>query len=162
MQTDPFHRFAELGAGHALPVTNHPKISAPVATAQPTETLFVDGVELAPAARLTALAAIRDRHRAETRAANDKMHTARERADDCRQRGREAIERYGRGSAEAQAEATRLEGEAREWDASRATAQADASACAASWRDAETALKAAIGFAREHGAVLPVAFSERA
>lgn len=127
---------------------------------QPTERLSVDGIDLAIASRLTALARIRDTHRAATRAADDRMHHARLAAEDVRRRAREGLERHGRNDPQALRQAEELEGQAREWDKGRAAAQAEAEACAASWRDASENLKTAIAFARDASAILPLMLRE--
>lgn len=154
---DPFHRFAEFGAGHALPVTIHPTISAPAAPRSPTDMLVVDGVELAPAARLMALAKIRDQHRTASRSANDRMHSAREQIEDRQTRIlRIRQSDNGRGSATAMTQTAELQSEIEQFNSARASAQAEVEVAGANWRDAEAVLRAAIAFAREAGAVIPV------
>lgn len=147
-------RYAALGRGD-LPDPPTPLVNP----ATPTAAMVVDGISLAPEARLAALAAVRDRHRSAARAANDQMHGARLAAEDARRRAREGLERHGRNEPQAVRQAEELEGQAREWDKCRAVAQAEAEVAADAWRTAEGTLKAAIEFARDHGAALPVAFS---
>jgi hypothetical protein len=146
---DPFSRFAALGGG------NLPAPAAPAAPATPTDRLNVDGVELAVSDRLMALAKICDAHRSASRAANDRMHTAREAIAD-RQMRIQRQQGAARGSAFGEAEIATLRAEIDQFTSTRATAQAEAEAAAAAFGDAQNLLTAAIKFAREHGATLPV------
>lgn len=149
-ETDPFSRYAAHGAG--LP----PEVAAPTGPAVPTETLVVNGVQIAPASRLAALAKVRDQHRAASRSANDAMHDAREQIEDREVRIRRIRQSdNGRGSATGLTEIAALQSEIDQFSAARATAQAEAEAASASWHDADLLLKSALKFARDSGMTIP-------
>lgn len=160
---NPFHRFAEAAAGHQLPVTIYPAETAPAAPATLTEVMTVDGVQLAVADRLLALAKIRDAHRTASRAANDRMHAAREQIEDRQMRIRRIQQADGgRPSVSSAADIAQLRAEIVEFDAARATATAEAEASSVAARDAEHVVRTALKFAREAGATIPVTLSQEA
>jgi flagellar biosynthesis chaperone FliJ len=147
---DPFNVYTALGAGYM------PEAAAAVAPATPTEVLEVDGVQLAPAARLMALARIRDQHRTSARSANDAMHSAREQIEDRQVRIRRLRQAdNGRGSATAMTQIGQLQAEIDQFASARASAQAEVEAAGENWRDAELLLKSAIRFARDSGMTIP-------
>lgn len=159
-ETDPFHRFTEAAAGHSMPMIAQPAIGEPAAPSSPTENMLIEGVVCAPAARLAALARIRDGHRAAARAGNDAMHRAREKAESCAVHIRMLRERSGQQpDARALAEIARLDAECAEWSAAQQVALAEAEVASSSFGDADRLLKAALRFARDHGATLPVALA---
>lgn len=162
-ESNPFHRFGEAAAGHQTLEVVHPAISEPAVPSSPTETMVIAGVQVAPANRLVALARIRDGHRAAARAANDAMHSAREKAADCAAQARMIRERgAGQPDMRALAEIARLDAERGQWETARHAALAEAEIASASQRDADGLLKSAIRFAQDHGAVLPVALAGEA
>jgi hypothetical protein len=118
--------------------------------------MVIDGIALAPAGRLLALARIRDQHRTSARSANDAMHGAREAIEDRQTRTRRIRQADGgRGSATATTQIAQLEAEISQFASARATAQAEAEVASTAWHDADLLLKSAIRFARDAGAVIP-------
>lgn len=157
-ETDPafVQRFAALGAG--LP----PEAAAAVAPATPTEVMTVAGVQLAVSDRLTALAKIRDQHRAVGRASNERRHDLRDRSDDLTRRIR-LIEQgrfAGTMSATAEAEVRQLQADLEQIRSAQRSLDAEAEASTAAFGDADRLLRAALQFAKDHGAVIPVTISQ--
>lgn len=155
---DPFHKYGELAAGHALPTTIHPTISAPAATTTPTDTLVVDGVQLAVSDRLAALARVRDAHHAAMRATGDKRRALQAQADDLTRRIRLLEQsRYSGGlTPTAMAEIAQLKANLEEIRNAHRAVDAEAEVAVAAFGNADRLLKAAVKFARESGAALPI------
>lgn len=157
-EPDPFHKYGELAAGHALPTTIHPTISAPAALTTPTEMMTVDGVQVAVSDRLLKLAAIRDQHRATLRAVGDRRRALQDQADDLTRRMRriEQSRFSGTPSATAEAEAQQLRSDLEQVRAASRALDAEDAAATAAYGDAGRLLRAAIAFAKEKGAILPI------
>jgi hypothetical protein len=155
---DPFHKYGELAAGHALPTTIHPTISAPAALTTPTDVLIVDGVQLAVADRLAALARVRDQHRATLRAVGDRRRAMQDRADDLIRRIRllDQHKYSGAMSPTVLAEKSQLEADLAQIRAASRALDAEDGAATASFGDADLLLKSALRFARAAGATVPV------
>ncbi len=129
--------------------------------AVPTERLIVDGIELAPAERLAALAAIRDRHRAQQRFCSDRAADLRERIVD-KERALlvHKAAMYPTFKDHQDAQTAVIEGELRQLRAAREEALAEAAEAGSAAGAASLVLRAAIKFAKANGANLPLVLAE--
>lgn len=160
------HRIREAAAGRALPEI----VGLPPAEFRepelPTTTAEVDGILLSPASRLTALAAIRDAHRAAARAASDRAHDHRDAITEATRRVGQLEVRAGADasglSPVAETELAALAAEVDQLTAARDAALAEAAASSASAGDADRLLKACLSFARDQGFTLPVTLAREA
>lgn len=160
-EPDFTRRFFELGAGRPMPeIVGLPdrEFAEP---ARPTASAKVHGVQLSPASRLTAIAAIRDAHRAAARAASDRAHDLRERANDAANRVRHLETRAGQSLA-VEADMAELAMEIEQLKSARDAALAEAAAASSSAGDADRLLKACLAFARDNAFTLPITLSREA
>lgn len=134
-----------------------PSIPAP---AVPTATMTIDGIEIHPAKRLTALAALRDGHRGRARAASDRGHALREQAMEFSSRA-DLIEARLRVGADAQAEGEVqvIRAHAEQLRAAAATAQDEAAAETEAAGAADRVFKSALKFCDDHGITVSVLYS---
>lgn len=153
-------KYSELGAqlhGRApIRTTPLPAPSIP-APAVPTEALTVQGVEIHPAERLTALAAIRDNHRARARMATDKTHQIREQISERDQRVKLIARNAAPGfEVEAEAQIAVLDAEISQLRAAMATAGDEATTASEAAGAAQSVLRSALRFAIDAGATVPL------
>ena len=154
-------RYAALGAelhGKA-PVRRTVPLPAPAIAppAQPTEAMTVQGIALEPAARLGALASIRDNHRARARMASDRGHAIREQISERELRIKLIGQKVSPGfETEIDAQVAVLEAEISQLRAAMQTAQDEAQEAAEAVGAAQNLLRAAIRFAVDHGATVPL------
>lgn len=150
------HRIAEAAAGRALPVNVAPPPQQFREPPQPTASATVAGVKLAPASRLSALAAVRDGHRAAARAASDRMHTHREEIESRRRRLR-LIQQHGADLAPHLAtQAAAIEAEIEALVAARGAAHAEAEGAAAAAGAAHRLLQSCLGVCVRNGITVPI------
>ena len=158
--TDFRERYADLGAfvhGKAprrtapLPPPPLPKV------AHPTASMVIDGIQVEPAARLQALAAIRDRHRASARMATDRMHQIREQISERELRIRLLSQRIQPGiDLQAEGEIEVLRAEVEQLKAAQQAAQDETTEASEAAGAAQSVLRAALKFALDHGATIPL------
>ena len=131
-----------------------PAIPAP---AVPTEAIKVQGIDLAPAARLGALAALRDGHRARARMATDRQHQIREQIQERELRIKLIGQKVSPGfEIEVEAQVAVLEAEIAQLRAAMQTAGDEATEASEAMGAAQSLLRAAIKFAVDAGATVPL------
>ncbi|WP_146227847.1 hypothetical protein [Rhodobacter viridis] len=119
--------------------------------------MTVEGITLAPASRLSALASTRDRHRARARMATDRGHQLREMISERETRIRLLAQRAAPGfEAEAEAQAAVIEAEVAQLRAAMQTASDEAAEASEAAGAAQSVLRAALKFALDHGATIPL------
>ena len=153
-------RYADLGAfiNGGTPRRTVPMPPPPIPQpARPTTAMTVDGIALEPASRLAALASIRDRHRASARFASDRAHDLREKITEREQRVRFLAQTAQPGfEAEYDAQIALIEGEIGQLRAAMQTASDEAAEASEAAGAAQQVLRAAIKFAIDAGATLPI------
>lgn len=149
-------RFRDLGAqlnggGQPLPPPPVPK------PAVPTVKMVIDGIEVEPAARLTALAAIRDRHRASARFASDRAAELRQRIAERETRIKLLAQNVQPGyETEYEAQAFAIQSEIDQLRAAMVAASDEADDAAEAAGAADRLFRSCRDFAVSHGAVLPI------
>ncbi|KQB17108.1 hypothetical protein H9N28_07155 [Rhodobacter capsulatus] len=157
-------KYSELGAqlhGRA-PIPTSVPLPPPTIPkpAVPTAQMTVQGIDLAPAARLGALAAVRDQHRARARMASDKMHAIREQISERELRIKLVAERATPGfEIEVEAQVAVLESEISQLRAAQMTAQAEAAEAGEAAGEADRLFKSALKFCDERGITVSVIFA---
>lgn len=157
-------RYRQLGAElhGGAPVRRTVPLPAPAipTPAVPTTSMTIDGIEINPAERLGALAAVRDQHRGRARAASDRGHALREQAMEFSSRA-DLIEARLRMGADAQAEGEVqvIRAHAEQLRAAAATAQDEAAAETEAAGAADRVFKSALRFCDDHGVTVSVLFA---
>lgn len=161
--SDLYDRFRDLGAqiNGGQPRRTAPLPPPPTPKpAQPTTAMTVQGVEIRPAERLTALASIRDRHRASARMATDKMHQIREQISERDQRAKLIARNAAPGfEVEAEAQIAVLDAEILQLRAAMQAAGDEANAAAEAAGQADQVFRAALKFCDDNGITVSVLFA---
>lgn len=152
MTDDAFHRFAELGAGHALPEVIEPNITS---TPPAPSRVVVDGVELDPAARLRVLAKSAQAARLAARAHADRGHEIQNEILDRERRIARLRQTTGHHAALAEPEIRALTGEISTLKAARAEAETEAEEATVAWTAAAGLHRRSAEFCRERGLAVP-------
>ena len=162
--TDFSERYRQIGAqlhGGApvrrtvpLPPPSIPQVAVPTAS------MTIDGIALEPAARLTALAAIRDQHRGRARMASDKMHAIREQIAERELRIRMIGQRISPGFEEqAEGEIAVLKAECDQLRAAQMAASDEATEAGEAAGAAGRLFKSALKFCDDHGITVSVMYA---
>lgn len=158
-----YDKFHDLGA---FVNGGQPRRTAPLPppplpkVAMPTTTMTVQGVVIEPAARLQALAAIRDRHRASARMATDKMHQIREQISEREQRAKLIARNAQPGfEVEVEAQISVLDAEISQLRAAMATASDEATTASEAAGAADRLFRAALKFCDDNGITVSVLFA---
>ena len=161
-----YDKFRDLGA---FVNGGQPRRTAPMPTppipqpARPTTAMTVGGIQIEPASRLSALASIRDRHRASARFASDRAHDLREKIGEREQRARRLAQNAQPGfENEVDAQIAVIEAEISQLRAAMQAAGDEANAAAEAAGQADRLFNAARDFAVSHGATLPITLTEGA
>lgn len=161
-----YDKFHDLGAfvNGGQPRRTVPLPPPPVPKpAQPTTTMTVQGLVIEPAARLQALAAVRDRHRAAARFASDQMHALREKISEREQRVRFLAQTAQPGyENETDAQIAVIEAEISQLRAAMQAAGDEADDAAEAAGQADRLFRTARDFAVQHGAVIPLHLAKEA
>jgi hypothetical protein len=155
-EPDFAHRIREAAAGRTLPELSAPPPQAFKAPPEPTAAAVVQGIRLAPAERLTALAAVRDGHKATARSANDRMHEAREAITERQRRIRLLASHGDDPPAHVASQIAALEAEVAALQQQRSAAYSEAETSAASAAQADRLLKSCLSLCARSQIVVPV------
>lgn len=155
---DDFRRFAELGAGHALPEVIEPDIAA---TPPSPSRVKVDGVVLDPAARMRVLAKAAQAARLAARAYADRGHEIAAEIQERERRVARLRQMTTRREMElAQPEITELTREIVALRATRAEAEVEAAEAVSSWTAMADLHRRAADFCRARGLTVPASLLE--
>jgi hypothetical protein len=155
-------RIREAAVGRTLPELSAPPSQQFREPPQPTAAATVAGVKLAPAARLTALAAARDGHRASARAASDRMHTARETIVERQRRVRLLASHGDDPPPHVASQIAVLEAEVEALQQQRSAAYAESEAAAAAAGAANRLLQTCLALCARNGIAAPILLAQEA